>query len=72
MSPLIIFPKAKIADDHEINMLNYKDIVESKIQLIEDNFVEMVNKHLLLKGSKSSISNKLDKIVNYQQLRPWL
>lgn len=72
MSPLILFAKADMSGVQNINMLNYKDILASKIQLIEDSFVEVVNKHLVLKGSKSFISNKLDKIVNYDQLRPWL
>lgn len=72
MSPLILFAKADILGVQNMDMLNYKDIVASKIQLIEDRFVEVANKHLALKGLKSSISNKLDKIVNYNQLRPWL
>ncbi len=72
ISPLIIFSKAVVSDANELNMLNYKDIVESKIQFIEDSFIEVVNTHLVLKGLQSSISNKLDKIVNYNELRPWL
>jgi hypothetical protein len=72
ISPLIIFSETGSPDAHEVDMLNYKDIVESKIQLIEDNFIEVANEHLVLKGLESSISNKSDKIVNYSQLRPWL
>ena len=72
MSPLIIFSKADVSDSSEVNILKYEDIVKSKMQLIEDNYIEVVNKYLALKGSKSYISNKSDKVVDYNQLRPWL
>ncbi len=72
MSPLVILPNSDISDTHKLNRLNYEDITQSKMQFIEDSFIEVANKHLLLKGSKASISNKLNKIVSYDQLRPWL
>ena len=69
MSPLIIFSKKNISN---MDFLNYQNIEKSKAQIIEDTFIEMANKHLLLKGCNFFISKTLDKIANYNHLRPWL
>lgn len=72
LSPLIVFSKDDISGSCKLDRLKYDDIVQVNMQLIEDNYIEIVNKHLALKGLETYISNKADKILDYGQLRPWL
>ena len=73
MSPLTIFnPGISISDTAELTRINYQNIKEFKVKLIEDGFIEVVNKHLSLKGYKTFISNKPNAGTRYNQLRPWL